>query len=424
MREVRLDLFKLHDENDKGLGRIRIEKNPQFLKNFNQLLEEIRSVTKMSNNSICKKLNCSLDLLFHYKNDRKVPLGILIKLINLWKISLSKTEEEYEKRIVEIQDSILEVSHSSGRLLRKTKCPKGLSLNLCKLAGDIVADGNLQLTKNAFGCAYEVRIWDQYKDNLDNFCSLIYSEFGIKREPKFDIKENYWYAKYGNKVILRYFSKIFGIPIGDKSAIVKMPDIIKTSSIEHQIAFINGVIMFDGGIHFAQPRFSLGTKSKLLYNDIKRVLNALNLQPDYTNEKIIDYKDVFSIEIWNKGKLKIILKTFIEPNTIKWKQLNYLINGLDFTPKNLDDAIAILSTIYPKARKSAITFKDVIKTLGNRGGTTTKDMSKEFNVDPKVIFNYLKGLEEWNILTSVVRKETSPNKAYKIWSINPNLKQN
>jgi hypothetical protein len=284
-----------------------------------------------------------------------------------------------------------------------------------------VADGNLQLSRNSIGCSYVIRAYDQYKDNIDTLCALIYSEFRVKVQPKFDKKENYWFIKFGNKVIFRYLNKIFDIPIGDKSSIIRMPKIIKDSHISYQIAFVSGFMMFDGGVHFNQARFSLGTKSKMLYEDIKQVLESLKLCPDYTNEKITKSKDVFSIEIWKKDVLKKLLKKFIEPNTTKWKQLNYLINGLDRKLESLDEGISLLSSIYPRVRKSAITYVDIIKAINKMGHTTTKELSEVFNKHPKVIFNYLKRLEEFRILESKIKKDKFPNKVYKIWSINSRL---
>jgi transcriptional regulator with XRE-family HTH domain len=299
MKRVRLDLFKLHEEKDRGQGRIKIIPNDKFLTKFNEILKEME-VYGVTQAKLAKMLGIHPDLLTHYKNDRKIPLGTLIKILKFWKLTTNKSDSEFERKKFEIQDHIEEVSHSTGRLVIKTYCPKFLSINLCKICGAIVADGNLQLSRNSIGCSYVIRAYDQYKDNIDTLCALIYSEFRVKVQPKFDKKENYWFIKFGNKVIFRYLNKIFDIPIGDKSSIVRMPKIIKDSHISYQIAFVSGFMMFDGGVHFNQARFSLGTKSKMLYEDIKQVLESLKLYPDYTNEKITKPKDVFSIEIGRK----------------------------------------------------------------------------------------------------------------------------
>jgi transcription initiation factor IIE alpha subunit len=94
---------------------------------------------------------------------------------------------------------------------------------------------------------------------------------------------------------------------------------------------------------------------------------------------------------------------------------------LDRKLESLDEGISLLSLIYPRVRKSAITYVDIIKAINKMGHTTTKELSEVFNKHPKVIFNYLKRLEEFRILESKIKKDKFPNKVYKIWSINSRL---
>jgi hypothetical protein len=86
--------------------------------------------------------------------------------------------------------------------------------------------------------------------------------------------------------------------------------------------------MFDGGVGLKRAYFNLSTKSQFLVKDIENIMKKVQIKPDYTSDNIIPSTGVFELRIWNKEKLRKILNVFIEPNTIKWSQLNNGINAL------------------------------------------------------------------------------------------------
>lgn len=401
------------------MGRIKIERGDSFIKEFFSLINDIKAILGITEKEIAQLLSIHPDLLHHYKKGRKIPLGIIIKLIKLWEVECKKSEPEVVKKIHHIQDNIKELSHATGKYFKITKCPHYLTENLCKIAGTIVADGNLQLIKrtNSYGKTYQIGVTEQYEDNLNNFCKQIESEFGIRLKPKFDNKNHCWFIRFCNKVIFLYLNKLFEIPYGDKSAIVKMPTIIGAASLNYKIAFTKGVVMFDGGLSFRTHSYVIASKSIRLIDDIKSVLISCGIVSKFIKYDT-DSKNTHQLRIRDKKMLELLLKIFIEPKTIKWTQLNFILNGWQNLPKSLDEISKVIEKVYP--RKSHWTnLNDIIEIVRTLDKAKTKDIHKHFNLKhQRSLFEYLKALEDWNVLKS------SREGVYKVWCINPNLKQN
>ena len=57
MNEVRLDLFELHDESDKGQGRIKAELNPKLKAMLRRLVRELKLKKKIKIKDIAKQVD-------------------------------------------------------------------------------------------------------------------------------------------------------------------------------------------------------------------------------------------------------------------------------------------------------------------------------------------------------------------------------
>src|SRR2546422_326012 len=154
--------------------------------------------------------------------------------------------------------------------------PKGsIKVILTNESKKIIKDGNLYLGKG--NKKWQIKIGDQYKENLDLFSKWINNEFNVSFEVKKDKKQRMFYIEFSNKIIFEYLRKIFGIKVGKKSYVAKMPNIIKESSFNYNLAFAVGLCMFDGGIGFGRRNFSFNSKSKDLIKDFNDVLDKLKI---------------------------------------------------------------------------------------------------------------------------------------------------
>jgi ribosomal protein L18E len=310
-KKVRLDLFKLHDENDKGCGRIKVINNIQLKIFIKKLIKEIQKSSQSTIKDIAKELGLSY-LSFYNKLFRKnCELILLKRLIEFWKNITKKSRKEVNRRIIRLQNCIKELTYGAGNTYKKVTAPKILTKNLCRIAGSVIADGHLtKYIKKSGSPSYVITVDDESKHNLFQFCSWIKEEFGTQIRPKYNRKNNYWRVDFGNKIIYRYLNKLFEIPVGKKHAIVKIPSLIKSSNLSMKISFLNGLFMFDGGIGSKTIYFNYSTKSIILLKEVEKILTELNILPDYVSNGIIPSTGVAELRIWSRNKLKNLIKIF------------------------------------------------------------------------------------------------------------------
>jgi len=411
MGNIRLDLFKLHDENDKGQGRIKAVLNEELKNLLKQMVIDIRKTKKLKVKDIAKSVNLRYYEFWRCLNQCHIPLITLNKLVLLW---LEITDGNVKNKMEDVTRNITLLSHGAGNTYKVVTVPRILTENLCKICGAIIADGHLKYRKTKNGCDYSIIVRDQYEDNLLLFTKWLKEEFGTIVRPAYDKNQRLWYIDFSNKIIFRYLNSIFEIPFGKKSNIVKIPKLIENSYDEYRKAFVVGVLMFDGGINYRNGYFDLSTKSEFLVKNIEHILRKFNIKPDYISKEIDKYSKVFELRIRRKKKLGRLLQLFIEPNTTKWEQLNTHVNGLN-NFDNLFEIIMKLNALYPRIRDS-ITFEDVIKTIEKFKLVKVSDLTQKLDRKKTVIYEYLECLENWKIL------ESHRIGLYKVWHINPNLK--
>lgn len=404
MNEVRLDLFKLHDESDKGQGRIKAELNPKLKAMLRRLVRELKLKKKIKIKDIAKQVGLPYSEFWRCLQKTRIPIVVIVKLLEFW----SKITSTPSNMVgIKLQDEINKLSHGAGNTYKKVYPPRFLSEDLCKIVGAIIADGHLRHRKLKSGMfEYTIVVRDGFKDNLDSFCSWVSNEFEVELTPKYSSKDHHWYVSFGNKIIFRYINKLFGVQFGKKSDIVRMPDVIKDSGVEFKRAFATGVLMFDGGVDHRTGYFDFTTKSRQLMNDIKNILLLCGIEPDYVSDELDLVSGVYKLRIRQRRKLKGILD-FLEPGTTRWIQLNSHINGIEKS-ENLDDLIERLKLVYPKVRNGA-TFEDVIKIVDGSDGASMKDVQKKLNRRKTVVYEYLRRLEDWKVLTSY------RDGIYKVW---------
>lgn len=396
MKEVKLDLFKLYNENEKIKGSIKIILTEKLKKLIKEIINELKSKEKLRTYELSEKLGMKCSTLRMSFKRNRLSLNFVKKLL-----------DHSDEKSVLIKE-IKELSSGTGNTYIRVKSPKILTENLCKIVGAIVADGNLYLGKN--NRKWQIKIGDQYRDNLELFSEWMDKEFGIKLEVRKDRKLRMFFIDFSNKIIFDYLNKLFSIKIGNKSSSVEMPKIINRSSLKYRVAFATGLSMFDGGIGFGRRNFSFNTRSKMLSENFNKVLHNLSINYSYST-KPNKANNLYQTFVWSERDLRKVLEYLIEPNTIKWKQLNILLNGSD---KKIEPEL--IEELYPLQRRTAIGFLNIINLFKDNTSLTKKEIQSKLKRSERTTRSLLNSLERMKVLKSDF------NKSYKVWSLNQNLK--
>ena len=182
---------------------------------------------------------------------------------------------------------------------------------------------------------YSVELSDEYKDNVETFIRWIKEEFDINPNL-FEKRRNAWRVSFSNKILARYLMLFFEVKPSYKAYHALEPKIIKKSNLKIRKAFAKGVLMFDGCIT-GERKIAFGTVSRNLFTSIKQIWEKDNIkfgksiyerQGGYNQRKSYI---LFALFTTAKNKKEKLLKYF-EPNTQKWKLLNWLYGDLNYTP--------------------------------------------------------------------------------------------
>jgi len=155
---------------------------------------------------------------------------------------------------------------------------------IAELCGIIAGDGHLSFYKSKDRTDYKVTIVGHKNDDikyLKEVQKIIHIELKIK--PKLKIGNNYCALVINSKKILYFFNDI-GIPIGNKSAIISIPQKIK-KSLKLSCNFLRGLADTDFSLVYRKrktkedyPRITTSLKSKKIIKDICSVLQRIGIK--------------------------------------------------------------------------------------------------------------------------------------------------
>ncbi|MBU3896408.1 MAG: HTH domain-containing protein [Nanoarchaeota archaeon] len=407
-----IDLFQLIDEKDKGRQKIKAVINDKIKSLIEQMIGEIKEFNHTTTQQICKDIGITFVLYRMHMRRGLFCLDALEKLADKWAKITLKTENAHLNKKKEIQREITKLSYGSGNNHRVVACPKYLTLNLCKISGAIIADGHLAKTSKK----YTIIIADQHDDILNHFSEWITEEFNVKLTVKQKKDERCYYIEFSNKIIFYYMNKIFDIPSGEKSRIVKTPEIIRNATVNFQRAFATGVLIFDGGVGFCTSKFDFSTTSKNLFADIINTLKNAGIKVTYSNDGFNRTNSLYQFYVSGKDNANRFLKLFLLPNTKKYSQLDILLNNFDCKINNLNHVKKYLNHMFPRSRVNTITFLDVIDLFKYEKQLSTREIENKLKRSYRTINRYLCILKRWNIIIE------SNEKTYKAWILNPKLK--
>tara|TARA_B100000315_G_C14537501_1_gene569199 strand:+ start:432 stop:1622 length:1191 start_codon:yes stop_codon:yes gene_type:complete len=390
---MNLNLYQLCDKKHNK-GSIKAILNNDLKDNIKKSLLELKK-QKVKFKDVSKQVGIDYITLWKHINKRNsISLTILTNLENISGIDL--------------RDSINELT--LGRKNYKIKCPNKINEELAKIIGAIIADGHLRYRKSKRGYHYELVIVEGFKSNVDAFSKWFNKVFGVKIIPK---KENKYYLIYiSNKIIFKFFNSVIGIPAGNKSSIVYVPEIVRNSNSNIKKAFLQGIFMFDGGVDYRTCYIDLVSKSRTLIKETNEILKQLKLEPDFVSLNPDNFGR-YRLRFRKASKLKKCLQLFGK-NTEKWFRLKEHLDGLETITKDLKIAIKSFDKYYPRVRKNSITFSDIIKTIYELKSAEVESVAKSIKRNKTVTYGFLNKLEKWNVFKS---QRKGLNKCYQLNSI-------
>jgi hypothetical protein len=346
-KDIRLDLFELHDEIKDNLPeKWIVVKGANLECKLHELINEIE-LQGMTNSKLVKhfmkKNNISIttaERLVYLKKEW-FPLVFIKELLIL-------SNKEHSK--FTLQDEI-EFIKSSQPPLKILAAPKQLSLTFCKIVGAHAADGTIH---ENFFC-----ITDHYRSNLVAFQKWIKEAFDLN--VKLDkISDNEWRIRFHNKVFARYLIKFFGFPSGCKQYTVTEPEIIRNASPDFRRAFALGALTFEAGVGM-KHQVEFCVVSKGFKDSISEVLQMHNIRHNCMQNPSNSYWRLWSNTLNKEDALKWL--EFFEPETEKWHKLNDSIHGFSKKVNSFEEAQAVLDSVYQKQSSSKIILTDVLLAL-------------------------------------------------------------
>lgn len=370
---------------------------------------------------ISSQLRCHYNTIYHLFQDKHefYPIPVILELLKFGK--------HKQKFLKEVKNNITHLKVNSASA-KPVKAVNKLNENLAKILGAFMADGSLsiqkviaspqskyleeienkleklkihystgvspsrnqcyisiQINRNNFReinklkhsflnqTHYNIELSDEYKDNVEAFIEWLKEEFNI-HHYRFEQKKGAWRTTFSNKILARYLIYFFEVKPGPKTYYAHEPKIIKRSGLQLRKAFAKGVLMFDGCVS-QQRKVLFSTKSYNLFSSIKQIWKKDKINFGESLSRQRKEWNLFTTANNSKGKL---LKYF-EPNTQKWKLLNWLSGDVNSIP--------ILKT------KSSLSIEKILRVLKEIKRCDAIFLKNYFKCSHYTIRSYLKILK-------------------------------
>ncbi len=361
------NLFKLDGKTSKSPNswlwctfksdRLRDEYNKR-LKLDNQ--SDISKI--LAKNLYCGKSTIERHLTKLKKSDKSCSLPI--KVVDALGEFLCKEDNNLKKMINEN----IGILFFKNRLTKPVNAIKNMSLELAEFIGAFVADGYFCGSSNY----YYIKITEGHEEPLKYIQEKISKLFNFKTRIIYVEEEHCWNLWIKNKVICRYFERIFGFIPGKKAATVSMPKIIRKSKFSVQKAFVRGVFSFDGTIK-TTGNAAFTTRSYPLMQDITKVLrkDKISFKISYNKNK-----DAWCLES-SCGRDKKALKKwkgYFLGCTLKHKRILFFLGELKIV--NFNE----LEKLFPIHHHNKIRFIEIYNTIKHLKRAEIKEIVKELKI--------------------------------------------
>lgn len=174
----------------------------------------------------------------------------------------------YKKLTIKSQESLKIITKTKDHLITKakygpskeTKIPLTITKELSFLAATIIGDGHLKKSKKQI--SIELTNLDLLKQ-IQQYCITTFNrKFNINPVKQRLNRKQSWQIPIDSKAIYNLFNQTFEIPIGKKSHLVKVPEVIKISNQKIKKSFLQGIMATEGGKR--RRGYGLSTASKEL----------------------------------------------------------------------------------------------------------------------------------------------------------------
>ena len=195
----------------------------------------------------------------------------------------------YKKGVLNSQKELNLLSKNKKQIVVKAKFGPSkittIPLTLCDkiafLAGVIIGDGHLKKSKKQI--AIELTEKKLIKEIQTTFKIIFDRKFNIKKVKKRSNRKQSYSLVADSKALHNLFNQVFEIPIGKKSHLVKIPEIIKNSNRKIKLSFLKGILVTEGGKR--RRHYGLSTASKELWSDLIALFKELKI-PLFTDKWI------------------------------------------------------------------------------------------------------------------------------------------
>ncbi|MCK4589039.1 MAG: hypothetical protein KAT77_01230 [Nanoarchaeota archaeon] len=281
-----------------------------------------------------------------FEKGSRIPLSFIINL--------------YGNNFYQYLDGYFLVSGTSNY---KLKIYKKIGIIEAILLGWVLSEGHLENDKCTISQNNKKVLL-----KLKSLCERYYGKCGAHVYP-----DKCSFKLVLPRVFVIYFNDRFGIPLGKKSYLIKIPQQIMNGTSEIKHAFLSAYIEGDGSFspyktkHFKRPRITICTYSALLSRDCKKLFSSLG----YKNKT---YK--------SRNEYKISLLRSDDISKFYFHAFNYLI---DSDKKNKFESYLshphTLKTIFVDGKKLTHKFRNdigswkevalILRNLGHRASFFT-----------------------------------------------------
>jgi len=260
------------------------------------------------------------------------------------------------KEAREIKESDVLISVLKVPEVKENKRRDKESLRIARLLGFILADGTMQMRKGRFkdgrGCWYNgtkrrVRLINQSADVLKVSKHDLEIEFKVKVKLYKKGQENCYVVESTHRKSVEKLHSL-GIPLGLKSHLIRVPEIVFKSSNRFKKHFIMALFSCDGYVNKDGKHIAYYSKSRKFLEDLNLVLQHFEIQSTI-RDKVVKLNG----KVFHNFQLYITDHNSLE----NFKQIGFI-------DKNKELKLAKHSFWQSKRRKKSIYLKE--KLFGNK----------------------------------------------------------
>jgi intein/homing endonuclease len=186
-----------------------------------------------------------------------------------------------------------DIEFSKNDLKRRLKLPNQLTRELAEMVGIIIGDGHIAIRHGFLKTGqryvrYNVNISGNSNESeyLEHITNLFYSIFNLRLVCKRDPRSKATILRIHSRGLVQFLNKLCEIPLGRKTDVTFVPNIVKSSDKETKYAFLRGLADTDFSVTFRNrpnkghiyPVIKAGFKSKHLVEDLEKLFQNLGFK--------------------------------------------------------------------------------------------------------------------------------------------------